>query len=222
MARGQLFLGGGDFCFGRRLFRASGGEVGFGDVWTVIGLPGFDRQFNRFHGELGEAQHGGKFGGQNAGFVGILLLAADEQVRGRFGPAIEGSRNAIPLQVGFTWDHVHANVVRFKKRPHSVVIRMVDRVVFVVVAFGAVERQSEKRLADVFDRVLHPLVAIEEEVVAGQVTGGTQLPEIVRGELVGGEHQSDHFIVGRVGIERFDDPVAPMPDVLLAISQLLA
>ena len=37
-------------------------------------------------------------------------------------------------------------------------------------------------------------------------------------EFVAGQHLDDHLVVGLVGVERFDDPVAPAPDVRLALA----
>ena len=39
-------------------------------------------------------------------------------------------------------------------------------------------------------------------------------------EFVGGQHLDDHLVVGLVGVERFDDPIAPPPDVRLALAHL--
>ena len=40
--------------------------------------------------------------------------------------------------------------------------------------------------------------------------------------FVGREHRDDHAIVRLVAVERLDDPVAPVPDVRLAVADLLA
>ena len=50
--------------------------------------------------------------------------------------------------------------------------------------------------------------------VARQVVG------VAGAGLVGGEHLDDHPVVGHVAVERFDDPVAPSPDVGLALAHL--
>ena len=39
-------------------------------------------------------------------------------------------------------------------------------------------------------------------------------------DLVGRQHFADHLVVGLVGIERLDDPIAPPPDVRLALAHL--
>ena len=40
--------------------------------------------------------------------------------------------------------------------------------------------------------------------------------------LVGGQHEADHLVVRQVGIERFDDPIAPVPQVPGAVAVLVA
>ena len=110
---------------------------------------------------------------------------------------------------------------RLEEGPHRVVVFLAERIVFVVVALGAVEREPEESLGDVLDRLVHPRGAVEEKPVAGEEPGGAQLGEIVGGDLVGGEHQPHHLVVAGVGVERFDDPVAPVPDVLLAVAELI-
>ena len=42
------------------------------------------------------------------------------------------------------------------------------------------------------------------------------------GQLVAGEHLLDHPVVALVGVERLDDPVAPVPDMRVAVAGLLA
>ena len=66
------------------------------------------------------------------------------------------------------------------------------------------------------------MIAIEEEIVAGEKSRGPQLVQVVWMQLVGGEHQTDHLVVRHVGVQRLDNPIAPVPDVVLAVSQLVA
>ena len=110
---------------------------------------------------------------------------------------------------------------RLEEGPHRVVVFLAERIVFVVVALGAVERQAQEALGNVLDRLVHPRRAVEEKPIAGEEPGGAQLGEIVGGDLIGGKHQPHHLVVAGVGVERFDDPVAPVPDVLLAVAELI-
>ena len=71
------------------------------------------------------------------------------------------------------------------------------------------------------DRFVHPLVSIEQEVVAGQESGGSKIAEVLGSEFVGREHPLDHFIVRSIVIEGFDDPIAPVPHVQLAVAELV-
>ena len=77
---------------------------------------------------------------------------------------------------------------------------------------------AQERLGGVFDGVFQPDVAIELVPVADQEAGGAQSLPIARVGLVGGQHGDDHPVVGHVVIERFDDPIAPPPDVRLALA----
>src|SRR5947209_13534886 len=87
-------------------------------------------------------------------------------------------------------------------------------------AAGTAEGDALERLEGVLDRVLHPLLAAQELVVANEVARGPQRVGVLRGQLVGGEHQPNHLVVGGVAVERLDDPVAPVPDVRLAVADL--
>ena len=71
-----------------------------------------------------------------------------------------------------------------------------------------------------FDCFVHPLVPVENKKVAGKVSRGPQ-PAWIRGvKFVPRKHQADHFIVRHIGVQGFDSPVAPVPDVLLTVAQL--
>src|SRR4051812_15314908 len=63
---------------------------------------------------------------------------------------------------------------------------------------------------------------VEEEILTCQESCGTKFIQIVWVELIGVEHLADHFVVSDVGVQRIDDPIAPMPYVLLAVTQLIA
>ena len=71
------------------------------------------------------------------------------------------------------------------------------------------------------DRLVHPLVSIEQEVVAGQESGGSKIAKVLGIEFVGREHPSDHFIVRSIAVEGFDDPIAPVPHMQLAVAELV-
>jgi len=113
-------------------------------------------------------------------------------------------------------------VVRLEEGPHGIEVLLPDGVVLVVVALGAVERQAEQALAHVLDRLIEPLCAVPAEPVTGQETGGPQPGRVVGIELVGGQHLPQHLVVGDVGVERLDDPIAKVPDVLLAVAMIVA
>ncbi len=70
------------------------------------------------------------------------------------------------------------------------------------------------------DRFVHPLRAIEDKEVASQVARRSQRLRIGRLEFVSGQHQPNHLIVGEIFVQGFDDPVAPVPHMTLAVSEL--
>src|SRR5207248_2393435 len=78
----------------------------------------------------------------------------------------------------------------------------------------------EEGLGRVLDGGLEPDVPVVLEPVPHEVAGGTQRLRVAGRGLVGGEHLDDHAIVTLVLIERLDDPVAPVPDVGLALADL--
>ena len=69
-----------------------------------------------------------------------------------------------------------------------------------------------------FDCVVEPNVAIEFEPIADKESGGAKRVGVVRRQLVAGQHLHDHTVVTDVAIERFDNPIAPAPDVWLAFA----
>ena len=91
-----------------------------------------------------------------------------------------------------------------------------------IVTLGAIHRQSEKCFAGVFDCAVEPSRAIEEVVVSREVSCCCEHERILRSELVSGKHLANHLVVTLIVIERIDDPVSPVPEVLLAITKLLS
>ena len=71
------------------------------------------------------------------------------------------------------------------------------------------------------DGVVQPAIAVELVPVPREEPGGAERLGVVGLGLVGGEHLDDHPVVALVGVERLDDPVAPAPDVGLALADLL-
>ena len=82
---------------------------------------------------------------------------------------------------------------------------------------------AEERLRRVLDRVLQPLLAAEQLVSCAP---GSRWRAARRGRPGASSSaasiSSDHAVVALVGVERLDDPVAPAPDVRLAVAHLLA
>ena len=206
---------------GRLEAAAGGGGVGVDHPRTPGRLGLCLRQAHRPDVYGSEIEHGGDAGKDRPRRVGLRVLAADEKKRRHVGDAVEHPWDPVTLEIGLTRQDVEPGVERLEEGPHRVVVFLAERIVFVVVALGAVERQPEESLGNVLDRLVHPRRAVEEKPVAGEEPGGSQFGEIVGGDLVGGEHQPHHLVVAGVGVERFDDPIAPVPDVLLTVAELI-
>ena len=81
---------------------------------------------------------------------------------------VRGIRRWIWLARHAVLPHSH----RFEESPHAEIVFVRDRIVLVVVTMRAIEGQPQEGLTGVFDRVPHPVVGIQREVVADQVPGG--------------------------------------------------
>ncbi len=153
-------------------------------------------------------------------FIGTFFVAAREQKSRRGGVGVEDAGQSVFGRIGLTGNAIGANVVRFEKCTEPVIVLLRNRIVHMVMASGAIERRSQERLGRVLDRKIEPHVAIELVPVPHQKTGGPHRRRIVRRQFVAGQHFDDHLVVGLVGIEPFDDPVAPAPDVRLTLANL--
>ena len=152
----------------------------------------------------------------------MSLLTPDKQISRRLGISIIRPRDGVAGQIGLAGYQVHPHLIGLEKSPHPVVVGLGQGIILVVVAFGAIERQPQERLADMLHGLVEPLVAVEEKVVPREETSGPQLLEVVGVRFVGGEHEADHLVIGQVGIERLDDPITPVPQVPRAVAVLVA
>ena len=135
---------------------------------------------------------------------------------------VEHARQAAFFEIGHARQRIKAHLMRLENGTETIVILVRDGIVFVIVALGAVEREADERLAGVLDGGVEPGCAVEEIIVAREKTSGPQRLEVGGRQLIGGEHFVNHAIVALVGVERLYDPIAPMPDVFLAVAQLRA
>ena len=104
---------------------------------------------------------------------------------------------------------------------HPVVLFLRERVVLVVVALGALDRQAEDALADGVHPVEHRLHAellgvdaalLVDHRVAEEAGGDDLVLRRVR-QQVAGDLLDDELVVRQVAVERVDDPVAVEPDL---------
>ena len=117
---------------------------------------------------------------------------------------------------------VDADIDRFEDVAVAIIFIVPDRIVRVVVTLDTANCQTEKCLRRVFDRVPNPLFATVGVPVPNEETGGSQVAGVKWHDLVAGQHLHDHLLVTFVGIQRFDDPISPVPDVLLAKADFAA
>src|SRR5260221_678374 len=109
---------------------------------------------------------------------------------------------------------------RFEEGPQPVVFHLRNRVELVVVTARALDRDAEESPRGVLDRGTQPFIAAEDVPVADEVPGGPERGRVIGSELIPGKHLEDHAIIPLVGVERLDDPVAPAPEVWVAVAEL--
>ncbi len=168
------------------------------------------------------SEHGRHAGREWLVLIGLALLPAHEQKRRSIVIRIKNPGETVDVDIPLRLQSIGPYFVRFEESTHPVIIALLDRIVHVIVTAGTIERHSQERLAQVLDGVVQPDIAIEAIPIAGQVTGCSQRGRIGGRKLVAGQHVDNHAIIAAVGIERFDDPIAPVPDVRLAIAHFLA
>lgn len=172
--------------------------------------------------EAGKGEYGGYSGGDGAGFVLVFVIATDVAVGGAGEVEVEDAGEAVFFEIGAAGLGIEPDVEGLEDGAEAVVVGVLDGVVFVVVAFDALHGESEQGAGGVLDGFIEPGGAVEEVVAAGEVAGGAEVCAVFRGELVGGELLEDDVVVAFVGVEAFDDPVTPVPEVFLAVAELIA
>src|SRR5262249_54128613 len=102
----------------------------------------------------------------------------------------------------------------------AVVVSLLDRVEFVIVAAGAAEGDAEERrrgrVGDVVEDLLAPLLDVDGVVLVGWVpeeAGRNQGIGVARRDLVAGELFLDEAIIGLVAVEGADDVIAVAPGI---------
>ena len=200
--------------------------IGFGpflvdDKRPLVRTGGRERQRDRLDGDFA-AQHDGSCGPERAGLVRPRLIAAKEQIGRSIQEVIEDARQAGLGPIGLAGDPVEPDLVGLEERAEPVIVGLGDRVVLVIVAPGALDGQAQECAGRVLDGIRQPGVAVEDVPVAGQEAGGADRVGIVRRKFVAREHLQDHPVVALVGVERRDDPVAPVPEMRMAVPGLLA
>ena len=133
---------------------------------------------------------------------------------------VEGLHQTVGFGIARKGQEIGPDFVRFEKRPHPVEVQLRKRIRFVIMTLGAIQGQPEESLAGMFHRCLQPDVAIVAKPVSNEEPRGPERVGIQRGNLIRREHLDNHAVVRLVGIYRFDDPIAPAPNVGLAFPDL--
>ena len=118
-------------------------------------------------------------------------------------------------------DHAPGFVVIVQEGEHSIVFLLRDRVVLVIVALRAANRQAENAFADGVHPVehrLHPeLFGVRAAfLIDHRVAQKSGRHDLILGgvrQLIAGELLDNELIVGQIPVKRVDDPVAVEPDV---------
>ena len=186
------------------------------------GTVRFDRQIDRCNGQGSERQHFGHARFDRMRLVRLAGVAADVQVGRGVQVRVEDARQPVSFQIDLARHGVEPNLVRFEKRAQSIVVLLRDRIVLVVVAFCTVHRQPKEGLRRVLDGVVQPSRSIEQKVASRQKPGRAERLVIGRRDFVGRQHLGQHAVVSLVVVQGLDDPIAPMPDVFLAVAKLLS
>ena len=226
---GRRILGLGEFLPGERHRRA-----GLGDLLVRLLQMRFQHKrpqagMNDFRGErhrrdlprcLRKEPGNGRI--DNTICVRIAVVATDMHKCFGVQVAVKGPWQAVLFDVGHARQQFRANLIGFENRPQAVVLDLAERIVFVVVALRAIERESQHRLGGVFDRLIEPAGAIELEVLPGQVAGSPKAVEVVGIQFVRGDHLAKHLVVALVGVQGLDRPIPPAPDMFLRVPDLRA
>ena len=217
---------GGRFRLGHGLQRALHGLVFRGqrqrpDEFPPLGRGGRRRQRDGFDLQGRPAQRARHGGGDHFRGVRVPVVAPLEAVGRRLGLRVVGARQADLRHVELAArDMVRADVMRLEEGAEGVILLLRNRIEEVVVAARAIHRRREECLRGVLDRLLEPGIAAEAVPVAHEEARGPQGLGVLRGDLVAREHLDDHAVVGLVRVEALDDPIAPAPDVRLAVAHL--
>ena len=192
-----------------------------------------DGQRNRLNVELAPAHDFRQAGLQRGILERSFLVAALEQIRDGLQVGIVDPVEPIFQRGGLlrqaqlldllrlAGQLIGAHVVRLEKRAQAIVLLLRQRIILVVVTAAALERHAQETHAGELDGVLEPDGAIEDVIVAAEVARRPQGIFIGRRDLVRSEHLDDHAVVALIPVERLDDPVAPAPDMPLAVTLLV-
>src|SRR5207344_1085149 len=110
---------------------------------------------------------------------------------------------------------IDSDIVRLEESPEAVVFLLSNGIVFVVVTASTLQGDPKESGSRVFHGVLQPHVTVEPEPVARQIAGGAKNLWVGGRDLIPSQHFRQHPIVTLVLVEGIDDPVTPMPGVLL-------
>ena len=152
------------------------GGKGAADKGTQRRRRGFDRKVDRRHDERRRRKHCRHAGGQRLRTVGLLFVAAAEEVSRRIEMGIENRGQPIAFEVGLAGEHLHPHLVRLENRAEAVIVDLREGIELVVVAPCAIQRDTEKRLRGMFDRGIEPGRPVEQIVISYEKPRGPAPP----------------------------------------------
>ena len=100
--------------------------------------------------------------------VRIRFVAANVKIGHRLQMGVIDARQSVFFEIDFARHIVETDLIRLEDGPKTVIIGLREGIVFMVMALAAIDRQSEKSLAGVFDRLIEPGGTIELEIVPGE------------------------------------------------------
>ena len=214
-------LGAGEIlCRGRDFFLCGGKSIP-PHMLPRRGGPLLARQGDGLDGRGKGGEERGHSGRDRNVLVRLSRIAAKVEESLGIGLIVESPRNAALFKIDHAGHRIEPHLMRFEEGTEVVIIDRLDGIILVVVTLRAVKSEPEKGLAGALDRVVEPGRAVEEVIIPRQKAGRTHGLGVSRREFIGGEHLRDHTVVAFVLVERFDDPVAPVPEMFLTVAQLI-
>src|SRR5262245_52634978 len=97
---------------------------------------------------------------------------------------VKCSRNPAFTGVRFPGDSLLTNIVGLKECTELVILFLSDRIVLVIMTASTLQSDSQKAGGHMFDRLLHPHVAIEKVPGEGEIACSSESVQVKRSDLI--------------------------------------